>query len=40
LTSEQVADARALAADNGLAIETRRESTSFATNAIMRPAIE
>ena len=31
LTSEQVADARALAADNGLTIETRRESTSFAT---------
>ncbi len=31
LTSQQVADARALAADNGLAIETRRESTSFAT---------
>ena len=31
LTSRQVADARALAADNGLAIETRRESTSFAT---------
>jgi putative ABC transport system permease protein len=31
LTSEQVADARALAADNGLTIETRRESTSLAT---------
>ena len=31
LTSQQVADARALAADNGLAIETRRESTSLAT---------
>ena len=31
LTSQQVADARALAADNGLAIETRREGTSFAT---------
>jgi putative ABC transport system permease protein len=31
LTGEQVGDARALAADNGLAIETRRESTSFAT---------
>ena len=30
LTSQQVADARALAADNGLTIETRRESTSFA----------
>jgi putative ABC transport system permease protein len=31
LTSEQVADARALAADSGLTIETRRESTSLAT---------
>ena len=31
LTSEQVAEARALAADNGLTIETRRESSSFAT---------
>ncbi len=31
LTREQVADARALAADNGLTIETRRESSSFAT---------
>ncbi len=31
LTSEQVADARALAADNGLTIETRREGTSLAT---------
>jgi putative ABC transport system permease protein len=31
LTSEQVADARALAAENGLTIETRRESTSLAT---------
>jgi putative ABC transport system permease protein len=31
LTSEQVADARAVAADNGLKIETRRESTSLAT---------
>ena len=31
LTSQQVADARALAADNGLTIETRRESTSLAT---------
>ena len=31
LTSEQVADARALAADNGLTIETRRESTSLAS---------
>jgi putative ABC transport system permease protein len=35
LTSEQVADARALAAENGLKIETRRESTSLArTKAI------
>jgi putative ABC transport system permease protein len=31
MTRGQVADARALAADNGLAIETRRASTSFAT---------
>jgi putative ABC transport system permease protein len=31
LTSEQVADARALAADNGLTIETPRESSSLAT---------
>ena len=31
LTSEQIADARDLAANAGLAIETRRESTSFAT---------
>ncbi len=31
LTSQQVADARAVAAENGLTIETRRESTSFAT---------
>jgi putative ABC transport system permease protein len=31
LTSEQVADARALAADTGLTIETRRASTSFTT---------
>ena len=29
LTSEQVADARAIAADNGLTIETRRESASY-----------
>jgi putative ABC transport system permease protein len=35
LTSQQVADARAVAADNGLKIETRRESTSLAaTKAI------
>ncbi len=31
LTSEQVADARAIAADNGLTIETRRESASYTT---------
>jgi putative ABC transport system permease protein len=31
LTSQQIADARALAAENGLTIETRRESTSLAT---------
>ena len=31
MTSQQVADARAFAADNGLTIETRRESSSFAT---------
>jgi putative ABC transport system permease protein len=31
LTGQQVADARALAADNGLTVETRRESTSLAT---------
>jgi putative ABC transport system permease protein len=31
LTSEQVSDARELAAAGGLAIETRRESTSFTT---------
>ena len=31
LTSEQIADARALAADAGLTIETRRESASYAT---------
>jgi putative ABC transport system permease protein len=31
LTSEQVADARALAAEYGLTIETRRKGTSFAT---------
>ena len=31
LTSEQIADARELAADGGLTIETRRESTSFTT---------
>ena len=31
LTSEQIADARDLAANAGLTIETRRESTSFAT---------
>jgi putative ABC transport system permease protein len=31
LTSQQVADARALAAANGLTIETRRESSSLAT---------
>jgi putative ABC transport system permease protein len=31
LTSQQIADARALAAENGLTIETRRERTSLAT---------
>ena len=31
LTSEQIADARDLAADAGLTVETRRESTSLAT---------
>jgi putative ABC transport system permease protein len=39
LTSEQIADARALAADSGLSVEVRREPTSRATPMALATAV-